>query len=131
MSMRRIYHHQFINSGLELTPETLGFLPAHAMNRISLDLDSWVSDDFTFNNVSDFPRNPKQAADVQELAVMAFFRENPSQKVYFDDFVDAEGQAWFQYARPIWLEEYCIKCHGKQSDAPPAIRNLYDTAFNY
>jgi len=31
MATRRIYHKQFIDSGLPLTEKTLGFLPAHAL----------------------------------------------------------------------------------------------------
>lgn len=131
MSMRRIYHQQFIDSALELAPETLGFLPAHAMNRISRDISNWVEDGFTFNNVSDFPRNQLQGADARELEVMEFFRSEPAQEVYFERYEDENGDPWYQYARPIWIEDYCLKCHGERSEAPRAIRELYDTSYNY
>ena len=40
MATRRIYHHQFLDSGLPLNEKTIGFLPAHALNRISKDLEN-------------------------------------------------------------------------------------------
>ncbi len=131
MSMRRIYHKQFIDSNIDLSPETVGFLPAHAMNRISIDYPNWDKSGFTFNNVSNKPRNLNQQADKNELEVMDFFRANPEEKVIFKPVTDEKGRDVYLYARPIWVEEYCIKCHGKRSEAPPTIRDLYATAWDY
>ena len=80
MATRRVYHHQFINSGLPLNEKTLGFLPAHAMSRISDDFLNWSNSNLTFNNVSDRPRNPNNQADEIELEAMAYFRINPKEK---------------------------------------------------
>ncbi len=130
MSMRRIYHRQFIDSGIELTEDTVGFLPAHAMNRISADYPNWDSSGFRFNNVSDKPRNPKQKADENEREVMEYFRANPEEKLVFKP-VTEDNKDIYLYARPIWIEEYCLKCHGKRSEAPKAIRELYATSWGY
>ncbi|OQY54135.1 MAG: hypothetical protein DRR08_06790 [Candidatus Parabeggiatoa sp. nov. 2] len=131
MSMRRIYHHQFLESGIKLTDKTLGFLPAHAMNRISQDLPNWDKSGFSFNNVSDQPRNLNQKADEVELEVMEYFRQNPKEKTLFKPFQKPNGEQYYLYARPIWVEKYCLKCHGKKVDAPRAIQATYDTAYNY
>jgi len=131
MATRRVYHKQFLKSGLPLTPDTVGFLPAHAMNRISKDLANWDNSGFSINNVSDRPRNPNQAADKYELAAMEWFRNNRNQKVYFEPYVTSSGETYYLYARPIWIEKYCLKCHGKKEDAPPTIRAMYDTAYDY
>jgi signal transduction histidine kinase len=131
MATRRVYHHQFIDSGLPLTEKTLGFLPAHALNRISRDLVSWDKSGFSFNNVSDQPRNPAQQADVVEMQAIDFFRLHPENPVRFTPFKDAKGESYYLYARPIWVEQYCLECHGERSKAPPTIQKLYDTAYNY
>jgi len=131
MATRRIYHHQFIDSGIPLTEKTVGFLPAHALGRISADYPNWDPSGFTFNNVSDQPRNPDHAADKVELEAMAYFRANPKEKLLFKPFDNSNGEPFYLYARPIWIEKYCIKCHGKREDAPATIAKLYDSAWNY
>ncbi len=131
MATRRVYHKQFLESGLPLTPDTVGFLPAHAMNRISKDLANWDSSGFSINNVSDRPRNPNQAADKNELVAIERFRNNRNQNVYFEPYVNSSGETYYLYARPIWIEKYCLKCHGKKEDAPETIRAMYNTAYDY
>ena len=53
MSTRRIYHAQFLDSGLPVNDETVGFLPAHALGEISRDFPNWTDSGLRFNNVSD------------------------------------------------------------------------------
>ncbi len=130
MATRRIYHRQFIDSGLPLTEKTLGFLPAYALGKISEDYPNWDASGFLFDNVSDQPRNPDHAADAVELAAMDYFREHPKEKLLFKPF-SQNGEPFYLYARPIWIEEYCLKCHGKREEAPETVRKLYDTAWNY
>lgn len=128
MATRRIYHKQFINSEIPLTEKTVGFLPAFALGKISQDYPNWDNSGFSFDNVSDQPRNPDHAADEVELAAMAYFRKNPKEKLLFKPFSRDDGEQFYLYARPIWVEQYCLKCHGKREDAPKTIRQLYDTA---
>jgi signal transduction histidine kinase/DNA-binding response OmpR family regulator len=131
MSVRRVYHKQFLDSGVPLTPKTVGFLPAHALGKISKDYHNWDKSEFSFENVSDHPRNPAHTADVVELEAMQYFRNHPQEQVLFKPFYQPNGERFYLYARPIWVEEYCLKCHGSKSDAPPTIRDLYDTAYDY
>ncbi|WP_353573180.1 hypothetical protein [Candidatus Albibeggiatoa sp. nov. BB20] len=46
----------------------MGFLPAHALGRISQYYRNWDNSEFSFENVSDQPRNPEHTADAIELA---------------------------------------------------------------
>ncbi len=131
MSMTRIYHHQFMDSGIELTEKTVGFLPAHALNRISKQFTEWSSTGLSFNNVSNTPRNPLQKADSAEKEAITFFEKNREEEVLFRPFEDQHGEQFYLYARPIWVETYCLNCHGKRNDAPQPIQDLYQTAFNY
>jgi len=131
MATRRIYHKQFISSEIPLTDKTLGFLPAHALGKISEDFPNWDNSGLHFNNVSDQPRNPKNIANPIELEAMSYFRKYPQEKILFKPFTQANGEQFYFYARPIWIEKYCLKCHGKREEAPETIRKLYDTAWNY
>ena len=131
MSVRRVYHHQFIESGLPLTDKTLGFLPAHAMSRIASEFPNWSATGMRFNNVSDRPRNPQNQADSDELVAMAWFRNNPQATEYTTLVQNPAQGDYYLYATPIWVESYCLQCHGERDKAPDAVAKTYDTAFGY
>lgn len=132
MSMRRVYQHAFIDSGLPLDEKTLPLLPAFAMTKIAEELANFDVSGFSFNNVSDRARNHHNQADAEEMKAIAFFRDNPQAERYINDIIDGDGRKKLLYARPIWVEEYCLKCHGKREDAPPTIRERYpDAAYGY
>ena len=131
MATRRIYHKQFLDSGIPLTDKTLGFLPAHSLSRISNDFANWTNNRLYFNNVSDRPRNPKNSADAIEKEAIMYYREHPTEEERLVPIKSKEGKSFYHYSAPIWIEEYCIKCHGKQNDAHVTIRTKYDTAFDY
>ncbi len=131
MATRRIYHRQFLNSGIPLTEKTLGFLPAHSLSRISDDFANWTEDKLYFNNVSDRPRNPKNAADAIEQEAIRYYRDNPTEKERFVPFKSKGGESFYHYSAPIWIEEYCLKCHGSKEDAHVTIRTKYDSSFDY
>lgn len=128
MATRRVYHQQFINSGLPVTKDTVGFLPAHSMSRISADYKEWNDNGYLFNNVSDRPRNPANLADRFELAAMDYFRNAPQTKERMETIQDDQGRHWFHYTAPIWIEGYCLRCHGTEEEAPESIRKAYPGA---
>ena len=131
MSTRRIYHQQFLASDIALSEKTLGFLPAHAMSRISADFPNWSQSGLRFNNVSDRPRNPYNKADQDELAAMQWFRQHPAEEERLTRIVGEGGQSLFHYTAPIWTEAYCLKCHGERNQAPSTISANYDSAYGY
>ncbi len=130
MSMRYVYHHQFLNSGIDLNDSTVGFLPAHAASFISDEFSKRSQDGLSIRNVSDRPRNPKNKADSDELEAMRAFQENPELKERFTT-IRQNNQDYFFYTTPIKIEPYCIQCHGKKEEVLPYIANRYDTAFDY
>jgi signal transduction histidine kinase/HPt (histidine-containing phosphotransfer) domain-containing protein len=131
MATRRVYHQQFLASGLPVTDKTLGFLPAHSLSRISADYSNWTQNGYRFNNVSDRPRNPNNQADRFELEAMAYFRANPEREERMDPIQDDAGQRWFHYTAPIWIEGYCLRCHGQAEEAPESIRQNYSASYGY
>jgi PAS domain S-box-containing protein len=131
MATRRVYHKQFLASGLPLNDHTLGFLPAHAMSLIAQDSPNWSNSGLRFNNVSDRPRNPKNLADADELVAMAWFRAHPKEEEYVGRLREKNGREFFHFATPIWTEAYCLTCHNTQQSAPPTIRQRYDAGYGY
>lgn len=131
MATRRVYHAQFIASGLPLNDKTIGFLPAHSFSRISKDFANWNSSGIIFNNVSDIPRNPGNKADPFELEAMRWFRAHPKATELMRDIVTDKGVGYLLFTAPIWIEPYCLICHGARPAAPPSIRNRYNEAYGY
>lgn len=130
ISMRYVYHQQFINSGIDLNDSTVGFLPAHASTLIS-DMFSEISKDkISIRNVTDRPRNPKNMADSFELKAMEYFKNNPKTDSKIEK-VTQNNKEIFRYTSPLLIEGYCISCHGKKDDVFPYIRDRYDSAYNY
>lgn len=128
---RRVYRHQFMISGLPLNENTVGFLPAHALSRISKEFSNWVTTGLSFNNVSDRPRNPDLNADRIEMEAIQHFRDNPNQQERMIPFTTAEGKSFYHFSSPIWITKDCLKCHGKPEDAPPGIREMYEASYHY
>ncbi len=128
---RRVYRHQFMISGLPLNEDTIGFLPAHALSRISTEFSNRVTSGLSFNNVSDKPRNPALMADKVELQAIQFFRTHPDQRERMTPFTTDEGKSFYHFSTPLWITKDCLKCHGKREDAPPSIQKMYDTAYDY
>ncbi|MCK9284254.1 MAG: EAL domain-containing protein [Rhodocyclaceae bacterium] len=131
MATRRVYHQQFVASELPLNDKTVGFLPAHALSRISADFPKWIESGLRFNNVSDKPRNPRNQADADELVAMEWFRANPNAPDHVSVISGAKGAVLYHFTAPIWVETYCLKCHGDQAMSPATIRDTYTAAYDY
>ncbi len=131
MATRRVYQQVFVASGLPVNDHTVGFLPAHSLSRISKDFANWNNSGIIFNNVSDQPRNPNNRADRFELEDHDWYRANPQFKERMRDIVDDKGVGYLLYTAPIWVEPFCLKCHGDRADAPVSIREKYGNAYGY
>jgi signal transduction histidine kinase/ActR/RegA family two-component response regulator len=131
MATRRVYHQQFLASGLPVDGRTIGFLPAHSLSRIAADFPNWSDSGMTFNSVTDQPRNPKNQADADELAAMTHFRSHHEDIDRLVEIRDGAGKSFYHYTAPIWIEPYCLQCHGDRQAAPASIAEKYDTAYGY
>ncbi len=130
MSVREVFHKQFLASGLELNDKTLGFLPAHATTLISNKFQNKNKYNFYIRNVSDIPRNKTNMADKEEMKAIKYFKNKPKKLEYFKKY-KKNGNEYFQFASPIYIKPYCLACHGKKENALPTIRHRYKTAYNY
>jgi diguanylate cyclase (GGDEF)-like protein len=130
VSMRYIYHQQFLRSGLEINDDTVGFLPAHASTLISDTFARSINDGTTIRNVSDIPRNAANKADDFELEAIEYFKSNP-RKTHKMQTIYENNEAHFLYTAPLKVQPYCISCHGKKEEVLPYIAKNYDTAYGY
>lgn len=131
MAYRNTGQKVFIEHNVPLTEKTLGFLPAYAMGQMSKLYPRWDTSGFSFNNVSDQPRNPEHQADTLELEIMDYFRKNDNEDTVFKAFLNDKNEKHYIYARPIWIKKGCLKCHSTPEKAPKTIRERYTTAYNY
>ena len=106
---RQVYIQQFRASGLPVTDETIGFLPAHAMSRIAASFAENNDSGIIFNNVSDRPRNPNNRADNVELEAIKYFRENPDAVDRIVTFDNVDGTTSYHFSAPIWIEATCLQ----------------------
>lgn len=130
VSMRNVYHNQFLYSGLEINDDTIGFLPAHAASKISDKFEALVNDGTSIRNVSDNPRNINNIADSFELEAIDFFKNNQNQE-YLHKMIIEDGKQVFFFASPLKMQSYCMLCHGKKDDVLPYVAQKYDLGYDY
>lgn len=130
-SYRGVYQKIFIEHNIPINDQTIEFLPAHAISRISRDFTQWVDNGLTFNNVSDRPRNPNNQADIIELEAMQFFRENDEISERFVPYTNASGEDFYHFSQPIIVKPRCMICHGEKEKAPKSIQKRYESSYNY
>ncbi len=130
-SIRRVYQDAFVASKVPINDATVALLPAHAISRIAKEFANRSRSGIRFNNVSDRPRNPDNRADRFELEAMDWFRANPTATERTRQIVDDAGTPYLLYTTPVWVEPFCLRCHGERKDAPPGLAEKYDTAFGY
>jgi len=127
LAHRDYYQKLFIDKTIPLTKKTIKALPAYSNGIISQKFSQNNSLDITVRTVSDRVRNPLNIADKEEMKAIEFFKNNSDAKYYFND----KNRKYYQYASPLKIEQKCLTCHERRSEAPPFIREKYDTAYDY
>ncbi|OHE01356.1 MAG: hypothetical protein A2513_04055 [Sulfurimonas sp. RIFOXYD12_FULL_33_39] len=130
ISMRYVYHHQFLNSSFDINETTVGFLPAHASTLISDKFAEISKDKITIRNVTDRYRNPKNKADKFELEAIEYFKQNPDKKVLIKQ-IKQNNKDIINYTSPLIIDKYCISCHGSKEEVFPSIVKMYDAGYDY
>lgn len=82
----------------------------------------------TFRVTSDNCRKADNAPDAFEAAAIASFKQDKTQ-----EFVEKYEGKNYRYARPLFIEQSCLQCHGDPKDAPRAMIARYgsEKAFGY
>lgn len=130
MSMRYVYHQQFLQSGIDLNDSTVGFLPAHASSHISEEFLKRSNQGISIHNVSDRPRNSVNQADALETQSIAYFNQNPDKNESIE-LVKEGDKEFFFFASPLRIQAYCLVCHGEKNEVLPYIAKRYENAYGY
>lgn len=130
VSMRFVYHQQFLKSGIDLNDSTVGFLPAHAASLISDEFSRRTTQGISIRNVSDKPRNPKNTANKLEAETIKYFAANPDKNETIRRIYKGEEEFFF-FASPLRVQHYCLACHGEKEKTLGYIRSRYDSAYGY
>ncbi len=131
MAFRATYQKYIIAHKVPINDLTLGLLPAAAIGRISMEFRNWIDSGLSFNNVSDVPRNPGNMADEIEMEAIRYFRERPSEKERMVPFINKDGEPYYHYSQPIWMEQRCLECHGSYDEAPESVKKRYHLGYGY
>lgn len=130
ISMRYVFHQQFLKSKVDLNDSTVGFLPAHASSLISDEFAKKESKKISIRNVSDQPRNPKNKADGIELSAIEYFKTNPA-TLELTKTIYQDGEEFYFFAAPLKIQQYCLACHGQKEDTLGYIQKRYNNAYGY
>lgn len=108
---RLVYHREFLASDFSITTQTQAFLPSHTMRKISAQLAELTPDQSShFRGITTTPySNIDKATDLEKTA-LDFFTKSPQTKERLDRFKQ-DGQLFFQYSTPTYIQSYCLECH--------------------
>lgn len=110
-SVRIIYHNKFLAGNFPITQETSTFLPSHSMKEISTKLNELSTTPGTgFRSLMTSPFNTMGKATVLEQEAFSFFSNHPKQYEHLEPFY-RNGDLFYQYSTPTFLESYCFSCH--------------------
>lgn len=129
-SVSHVYEQQLIDSGMEMSGETIELLPVHSASRIGDDFKKHTSRGVLIRSVSDQVRNPRNIPTAYERDAIAHFKRDP-RATELARSLTLGGQDVLFYASPIKIEPYCLMCHGKREEAPSFIRDGYSTGYDY
>ncbi len=125
IAVRESYQEVFVKNHVKIDEQTLEFLPIKRTPDIAKRF-SKLNHSITIRTVSDRPRNPNNKANSEEIKIINYFKENPNQQSFYND-----KDSLYNYAEPLYIENSCLKCHGKKEDVIPSIRDKYNTAYDY
>jgi len=125
-AFRQTYQDFFLLYHIEVDEKTINLLPVKTISEISNRFSSSVQGDVVIRTVSDRPRNPDNMANGFELEMIQYFKKNPEET---DKFIQKEDV--YYYTKPLFIQQSCLRCHGKREDAIPSIRDKYENAYDY
>jgi PAS domain S-box-containing protein len=79
---------------------------------------------------SDNPRNPANKAGIEELNMIKYFNDNPSEKMWTGE-ITMGGKPYFAQFSAMRMEKACLRCHGDPADAPAELIERYGSTASF
>lgn len=123
-SVRIVYHKKFLAGTFPIPPETSTFLPSHSMTEISNKLNELSPAQGTrFRNPRTTPINTMANATTLEKKAFSFFSNHPNQHEHLEPFYQ-NGELFYQYSTPTFLESYCFSCHPEMTFSADSLNGI-------
>ncbi|MFO7555030.1 MAG: DUF3365 domain-containing protein, partial [Desulfobacterales bacterium] len=86
--------------------------------------------DYIIKFASGSPRNPKNQAGPEELNMIRYFNDHPSENGWTGQ-IDIDHETYLAKFSAMRMEKDCLRCHGNPADAPIELINRYgpDASF--
>ena len=126
IAFRKTYQDIFVEQDIPITNKSINFLPIHSLSRISEEFSTLAGKQVVIRTISDNPRNPNNMANEKEMPILQEFKKTKSQEPYFE----IKGSKLLEIT-PLYIEQNCIKCHGKKEETLATIQANYSGAFDY
>lgn len=129
---REYVSSQLEAGGIKLTRERYGLIPEVVSTRIG----SLVAKDlgYSIRQISERYRNPKNAPDASEAAMLKEFYADPARKESYRVVTDNKALL-FRYMQPFLVEASCLECHGDPKAAPAFLDEMFpdptEQSFHY
>ncbi len=85
---------------------------------------------YKFKQATLDPLYPSNKADVDELKMIAFFEADKSIED-IEGMIKKDGRQFYYFAKPVLVEEKCLRCHGGSEEAPKDQIEIYGTESGY
>ena len=95
------------------------YVTRHVLSILNIDKES-----FQYRRVAQNARNPISEATEEELQILFRLMESPK-LARFETIVGEGADEHLIIARPLYLTQDCMRCHGVPEDAPAVLLSMY------
>jgi signal transduction histidine kinase/CheY-like chemotaxis protein len=113
------------SSGFIVQAKSGTFATRGVLERLTAEMPEYSYRQPTLN-----PLNEDNTATPRDKELIDRFRADPNLNE-LSGYLEADGHKAFYVARPIRVEQGCLKCHGDPADAPPEIVERYGSEHGY
>lgn len=120
---------EVIGFGVEITPVIFKEVCGSVKKRV---MEIAKEKGFKIRHAAAKFRNPKNAATAEELSMIKSFMKKDAPRS-ISGIKTIEGQDYYQYTAPIYVEKACLSCHGEKEKRPAFIVKKYpgDKAYDF
>jgi signal transduction histidine kinase len=92
--------------------EFKGLNPARGIFLIAQDFNQSRSSQIKQTTFPDRVRNPRNLPDQWEIRTLQELQDSPGKAEIYGEAKDKDGNKFFRYAVPLYVDDSCLACHG-------------------